>query len=129
MTKTITTQERIISNLVCFMHDSLDQIFQKALEKQQHVVQTLRIMGQQMKKEEQSDPFKLYQGYLNVVKPIDYELEKQDLEDMLAELRERLEQSELKCATIQSACEQYLKEEQELKQKLCTLEDNLAKEK
>lgn len=64
-----------------------------------------------------------------MVKPIDYELEKQDLEEMLAELRERLEQSELKCATIQSACEQYLKEEQELKQRLCTLEDNLAKEK
>lgn len=53
-----------------------------------------------MKKEEAKDPFKLYQGYLDVVKPIDYELEKQDLEDMVAELRERLEQSELKCETI-----------------------------
>ena len=129
MSKIIQRQERIISNLVCFMHDSLDQIFAKALEKQQHVVQTLRITGQHVKKDEQSDPFRLYQGYLDVVKPIDYEIEKQDLEELVAELRERLEQSELKCQTIQSACEQYLKEEQELKEKLCTLEDNLAKEK
>ena len=100
MSKTIQRQERVISDLVCFMHECLDQIFQKALEKQQHVVQTLRITGHHVKKEEAKDPFKLYQGYLDVVKPIDYELEKQDLEDMVAELRERLEQSELKCETI-----------------------------
>lgn len=38
MSKTIQRQERVISDLVCFMHECLDQIFQKALEKQQHVV-------------------------------------------------------------------------------------------
>ena len=74
--KTIKRQERIISDLVCFMHECLDQIFDKALSKQDLIVKSMKLMGQTVRKDDKNDPFKLYQGYLDVVKPIDYETNK-----------------------------------------------------
>ena len=68
--------------------------------------------------EEQNDPFGLYCSYLNTIKPIDYEFDIEEFKQRIFDLEEDLKASEAKSDAIQSACEQYLKEEEELRANL-----------
>ena len=47
------------------------------------------------KRDKDIDPFDLYQGYVRVVKPIDYQYEVQGYEDTVEELRFKLEEARL----------------------------------
>ena len=74
MSKTLEEQERMIQEMSTFMHDSLDTIFMTVEQKQLHIEKTVKIEGSRYYRHE-NDPFRLYQSYLEVVKPIDYELD------------------------------------------------------
>ena len=52
------------------------------------------------------------------MKPVDYENEVTEYLERIAILEQMLKDSEDKCSAIQSACEQYLIEEEELKKQL-----------
>ena len=67
----IKQQERIIQEHTCFMHDSLDQIFQQALEKGPKVMNMMRQLGHTCTTDLKKDAFKLYQGYMEIVQPIE----------------------------------------------------------
>lgn len=71
--KIINEQERIINEHTCFIHDCMDRIFAKALEKAPEVCKSMRKLGLRVDRTVRSDPFKLYQGYIELVKPIEIE--------------------------------------------------------
>ena len=72
-----------------------------------------------------NDPFKLYCGYIDILKPIDYENDLQEYCDKIKILEEQLKGEHDKSEAIQSACEQYLKEEAEIKAELKRLNQEL----
>ena len=53
-----------------------------------------------MTRDEKNNPFGLYQGYLDIVKPIEYEQEKTDLYSKIDELANKLESAEEKSDMI-----------------------------
>ena len=65
----------------------------------------------------ENDPFRLYQSYIEICKPLDYETSLHALEDENERLKHQLEVEKARADTIQAACERYLKEEAELKRK------------
>ena len=56
--KTISSQERIIQEMTCFMHDCLDIIFDKVRKKQTQIIQCMRLSGDKISNT--NDAFKLY---------------------------------------------------------------------
>ena len=125
----INQQERVISDITCFLHECLDVIFAKVAEKQERIIDCIKIAKQKFPPDQHNDPFRLYQGYIEIVKPIDYETDVQMYLNRIQILEIQLADSEAKCKIIQSACEQYLKEEEELKSKLLRIQDELKVEK
>ena len=118
----IARQERIINEMTTFTHDCLDMIFAKVAEKEDKIIHCMRMANPNVKTEALKDPFALYQGYIDIVKPVEYETNVQEYMDKIAELEQLLRDSEAKSDAIQSACEQYLREEKELKEKMASLE-------
>jgi len=98
MSRTIQRQERVISEMTCFIHDTLDHIFLKASQKQEKVVTVLNTIGSGPK--DKDDPFELYQGYLTFIKPVDFENENQKLEERVKMLEQMLRDSEDKTSAI-----------------------------
>ena len=65
--------------MTCFVKDSLDQIFLKVSQKQPKILQSLALSGDKsFIGSNQNDPFKLYQGYIEIVRPIEYETDLAD---------------------------------------------------
>ena len=77
----------------------------------------------------ENDPFRLYQSYLEICKPLDYETSLHNLEGQNEKLKSMLEVEKVRADTIQSACERYLKEEAELKRKFHKMRSDLEEEK
>ena len=46
--------------MICFLHDCLDQIFEKASKKSAKIVKCLEITGYKMTRDEKNNPFGLY---------------------------------------------------------------------
>ena len=120
-------QESMIQDLTCFVHDCLDQIFLKVKQKQPQILQSMRLAGTKL--QNNNDPFRLYQGYMDIVKPLDYETDLVIYKKQIKNLEAQIANTEAKSDAIQSACEQYLNEEKELKDRLKFLEDQLGVEK
>ena len=125
----IQIQERIISEMTCFTHDCLDEIFDKVDAKQEKIIKAIRIAGRKFKAEQTNDPFKLYQGYIDIVKPIEYDTKINDYIEANELLKQQLQDSNDKSDAVMSACEQYLKEEEELKARMAAQEKELKEEK
>ena len=68
----IQQQERIINDMQVFYHDCLDIIFRKVEQKQTRIQNCLKLAGDNAA-ESCNDPFKLYCGYIDILKPIEYE--------------------------------------------------------
>ena len=77
----------------------------------------------------ENDPFRLYQSYINVVKPLDYAQKERVFGEEIALLKQKLEAATLRADSIQKACESYLAEEKALKAELKQLKNDLADEK
>ena len=118
----------MIGEMTMFYHDCLDRIFKMVDEKQTRIQNCLRLAGDSSA-EFCNDPFRLYQGYIEILKPIDYENDLQGYRDKIKQLEFLLQGAEDKSNAIQSACEQYLKEEAEIKAKLKQLTEDLRDEK
>ena len=86
--------------MTAFIHDCLDQIFEKTLKKQPAITKCLRLTGNPLDVSEKNDPFKLYQGYLDIVKPMDYDTEVDEYKYRIAELEQQLNDSDAKCDAI-----------------------------
>ena len=125
----IQQQERVISDITCFMHECLDVIFAKVLEKQDRIIDCIKIAGQKITPAEQNDPFRLYQGYIEIVKPVDYNTDVQIYLERIAMLEQQLADSDANAKAIQAACEQYLKEEEQVKARLESVQMELVGEK
>ena len=127
--KCIHEQEVIVKQLRCFIHDCLDQIFAIVHKRDEHIRKTCELEGQLIKVEENNDPFVLFQFYVDLVKPVDY---MQDLSHMQAEnerLKEEIIAVNMKAEAIEAATKQYLEEEQQIKEKLKNLDQELLLEK
>ena len=66
---------------------------------------------------------------MDIVKPLDYETDLVIYKKQILNLEAQIVNTEAKSDAIQSACEQYLNEEKELKDRLKFLEDQLGVEK
>ena len=77
----------------------------------------------------EEDPFRLYQSYIEICKPLDYETTLHNLEEENEKLKHMLEVEKTRADTIQAACERYLKEEAELKRKFFDVKTQLDAEK
>ena len=91
--------------MTVFVHDCLDQIFDRVLKKESRIRHCLRAAGEPTKS---NDPFKLYCGYIDIVKPIDYETDMKEYKEKISELEVQLNGANEKADAIQSACETYL---------------------
>ena len=59
--------------MTCFTHECLDHIFAKVDAKQDRIIKTMDASGLKLNSWDQNDAFKLYQGYIDIVKQVDYE--------------------------------------------------------
>ena len=78
--------------------------------KQPEIEKTITIQGSSFFRHE-NDPFRLYQSYIEIVKPLDYEHDLKYLEHENKLLKEMLEEANNKADSIKKACESYLSEE------------------
>ena len=100
--RTIQDQERQLEEIRTFMDDSLKKIFEVVSNKSEHIQNTLhaqvtkqKIKHSNKRRDKDIDPFALYQGYVGVVKPIDYQYEVQGYEEDMEVLRFKLEEARL----------------------------------
>ena len=60
----------MIQQMTTFLHDALDLIFD-IVERKEEVIRKRITLGGSMYYRYEDDPFRLYQGYLNLVQPIE----------------------------------------------------------
>ena len=65
--------------MTCFTHECLDHIFAIVDKKQERIGKALEQAGLKLNSWEENDAFKLYQGYIDIVKHVDYETDLQEL--------------------------------------------------
>ena len=87
--KQINDQEKMLQEQQCFIKDTLSQIFTAAERHEDEIKEQVAIHGSRWFSVDK-DPFRLYQSYLELVKPIDYQNEVDDKNDMIEELQKML---------------------------------------
>ena len=82
------------------MYDCLNGIFQVVTTKKDHIVQSLqdsvqsKMLGRKFPRAiKDIDPFELYQGYVDKVKPVDYHLQVSNYEEEIESLRDQLKRA------------------------------------
>ena len=103
------------------MQDTLGEIFKMVKAKQERIIRCCRLGQRPLRDNELHDPFKLYQGYLDIVKPIDTETTIAEYIEKMNLMQEKMDDANKRSDATMAACEQYLQEEEEIKLKLANL--------
>lgn len=77
-------------------------------------------------KYEQDNPFALYCGYLDLVRPLDIESEYAEMAEKVGELQQRLDQQRQEFETAHQVSSMYVEQEQAYKDKISTLDEQLS---
>jgi predicted nucleic acid-binding Zn-ribbon protein len=127
MSRKMKEQEKIINELRAFLDDALSDIFHTVEIRQCHIFNTVKKF-KNIKASFFDDPFALYQSYVDLVKPIDYRNENQDMMAKVLMLESQINEANHRTDAVQAATQRYLAEEKEIKSLLKKAKEQLSAE-
>lgn len=119
--KLFMKQERMICDQRLFIKSNIKQIFDKLDGRVVDRLAEILPTSESFSKYDMENPFSLYCGYLDLVRPIDIENEYVDMTQKVTELQELLAQQAQEFETSQQVSNMYIDQENTYKNKIANL--------
>lgn len=123
------SQETTIGELRAFISDTLSEIFHLVSVHSPEIAEERRRHRLPVDFDSMSNPFALYESYLDIVKPVTYNRQVDAIKNRIADLQERLERETERTDTLQRSVQKYIDEETAIKLEMETLRTALVQQK